>query len=394
MLKSPISLYYLLKPNIKILQLCKIKSIFLFLLIFCISISALSAQTVHQYNNPGAICYSETVFEKKAKNPKGVIVVEVSAADIKSYALNNRYVSSGLFNDYNFLYIRVIEKQNEFPLNCYEQIINVNSFVNRIEKSSYYLINERNDFSQSGENSNTQQYEFKIIAGKDLQLQHVKDEIEQKTTGTNYFMPIVYTTQEVDAEKMANYKKNFDIGFNYNPFFITGAKLGIDKTAIGLLGISFKKNTGHTTSIVLNLNYSIANKTKTKEKLQTVSRDTINAHALFGAELTFRKYYNNEEPLRYFSSAGVGFYSLIDVKLRRKQTSVSKKNSENQYITLLYDFGLEYRLSPSLKVNASLPLKYYINNGGSGSLNTFGFGVNMGISYTLNPGSISKRKQF
>lgn len=55
-------------------------------------------------------------------------------------------------------------------------------------------------------------------------------------------MPIVYTTQEVDAVKMANYKKNFDIGFNYNPFFLTGTKLGIDKTAIGLLGISLKKH--------------------------------------------------------------------------------------------------------------------------------------------------------
>ena len=392
MLKSPISLNYLLKPNIKILHSCEIKSNLLFLLIFCISISPLSAQTVHQYNNPGTVCYSETVFEKKAKNPKGVIVVEVSVADIKFHALNNGYISSGLFSDYNFLYIRVIEKQNNFPLNCYEQIINVNSFVNRIEKSSYYLISEENGFSQNDVNSHPQKYEFKIIAAKDLELQQIKEEIKKKTTTTNYFMPIVYTTQEVDAVKMANYKKNFDIGFNYNPFFLTGAKLGIDKTAIGLLGISLKKNTSHTTALVLNLNYSIANKTKTKEKLQTVSRDTINAHALFGADLTFRKYYNNEEPLRYFSSAGLGFYSLIDVKLRRKQTSVSKKNSENQYITLLYDFGLEYRLSPSLKVNAALPLKYYINNGGSGSLNTFGFGVNMGFSYTLNPSNLAKRK--
>ena len=385
--------YSLLKYNIIIVKINRTAPAYLFLFIYSISFpSVSSAQTVRQYNNPNTSCYSETVFEKKAKNPKGVIVLEVSTTDIKSYALNNRFISSGLFVDYNFLYIHVIEKENDFPLNCYQQIINVNSYVHRIEKSSYYFINEKTDVDQNTDNSGSKTRDFNIISAADKDLEHIVDEIEKKSTDTNYYMPVVYSTQEVDAEKMANYKKNFDIGFNYSPFFLTGAKLGIDKTAIGLLGLSFKKNTGHTAALVLNLNYSIANKTKTMQKLQTVSRDTINAHALFGAELSFRKSFSNEKPLRYFTSAGLGFYSLIDVKLRRKEKSVSKKNSENQYITLLYDFGLEYRLSPSLKVNAALPLKYFINNGGSGSLNTFGFGVNMGFSYTINPGSLAKRK--
>lgn len=344
-----------------------------------------------QYNNPNTECYSETLFVKNAENPKGVIVIPLSEDGIVSFSLKNRFSSSGLFADYNFLYVRVIVKKTPFPLNCYEQIINVNSFVHRIEKSSYYIINEQEkDPLQPASDAGANASKARMIYVQGKNLENIKDEIEKKSVGRAYHMPVEYTTKEKDAMKMQNYSKNFDVGLHYTPFFLLGPKLGIDKGAIGLLGVSASKNIGSKTAVLVNLNYSIANKTKTMEKLQNVSRDTINTHALFGAEVTFRKYFDDKKQLRYYSSAGLGFYSLLNVKLRRKQTSVSKKNNEDQYFTIVYDFGLQYRLSPALKVNAALPLKYFINNGGSGSLNTFGFGVNMGLSYTLNAGRIKK----
>lgn len=359
-----------------------------FFLLPCLLLK-LSGQTVRTYNRPGVMCYSELIFEDKAKDPKGVIVLDVGTKDIKAYATQNPYLDSGLFSDYNFLYINVLEKANALPLKCYEQIIDVNATINHIEASSYYFIDEITSDSDSLlANETERDYKFRIVIRHKAALADIKKHIDDAAASSVYAKPKVYTTAELDYCKMANYKNNLDVGINYSPVFLTGSKLGLNQTTIGLLGLSIKKHISQNNALLLNIGYSMTKKMKIQSELQSGTKDTLNSHALFTGEVLFRRYFSTTKPLHYYASLGLGMYWVNDVDLKRRKTSLWRDDQVNKYFVPVVDFGMEYRISPVLKVYTALPLRYFIGQS-SGSNNTLGIGMNFGLSFTLNPGRIS-----
>ncbi|MGS2740978.1 hypothetical protein [Sinomicrobium sp. M5D2P17] len=350
-------------------------------------------QEVKTYNAPGKRCYSNTLFVKKAEDPQGVIVMDVQNKDIKTYAENNPLVTSGLFEAYNFLYIKILDEQSRNSASCYETITGVISQVYHIRKDAFYMIRNSSSDNRSGPNGSGDSAELHVIYAPVQDVEDIKNSIDTMAAGKEYKIPEELTEKQRDSIKMKSFKGNFDAELHYAPVLLTGNKFGLQTDFIGVFGLSFKKNIGEKNALVLNLNYSRANKDKVQESvISSGTKDTINTHALFGGELLYRTYIARRKQFRIFASGGAGFYSVNDVDLKkRKTTSVYRKRYESQYFTLLIEGGFEYRITPVLSVNSSVPLKYFISNK-TPDLNTFSFGLNLGISFTLNTNRVLKNK--
>lgn len=376
-------------PNIISTNKSKQRLIIIFSLL---TTNLIFSQKIYNYNSPGANCYSEYIFKENAINPKGVIVVDVKGEDLKNYSQSNSYIDSGFFTDYNFLYIKLLNKEDVLSLSCYEVVINTVSYVHRIEESVFFLIYE------SGQTEHitpflikNNSYHFNIVDNNQDNLKILKSELDTLLINQNYGKPKAYTSEEIQAVKMSNYKQNFDVGFFCSPFVLFGQKLNTTSDVMATYGLSFKKSVGNKTAFIINL--SIGTKKPDKnaimEQVQSNEKGIISSYALFGGEFMFRYFNNPDKPLRLFSSVGFGMYSMTNIRIKIKSSGVSAKSNENSYYTPTLDMGLEYRLSPVLKVNSSIPLRYYINQSDN-SANTFSMGLNLGFTVTLNPNTIGK----
>lgn len=351
------------------------------------------SQKVYEYNSPGTNCYSQYLFDEKAPFPKGVLVIDAKGEDLKTYCKNNPYLNSQLFNEYNFLYINILNKENQAYLNCYNVVIYTISSVHNINESTFFLISSSEQINQDTSSFiKNNSYSFNIINSNQTNLEVLKTEMDSVLLNKAYKNPVVYSYEEIQNQKMLNYKRNFDVSFFCSPLIFFGPKLNTTSDVIGIYGLSFKKSIGAQTALLLNLNMGSKkppDKSVISEQVQTNQKGNIDSFVLLGGELLFRYYNNPDKPLRLFSSFGFGMYSMLNILIKVKSSGASVKMKENSYYTPVFETGLEYRLSPVIKVNGSIPMRYFVNKSDN-SANTFTMGINLGISATLNPNSFGK----
>lgn len=343
------------------------------------------SQEVKTYNFPGANCYSNTLFIQTAQNPKGVLVMDVGEREIKVFAKNNLVASSNMFKDYNFLYIKILEERSKNSISCFQTIADVMSRVYHIEKKVFYFLKEE-DSNGIEKNSPTliTSNTLNIIEGSFNDLDGIKKKLDDSISGQNYLRPKEWSTEQLDSIKINHYEGNIDVGLNYAPSVLIGNKFGIKSNFIGMFSPSIELNLNEKTALVLNLNYSRANKTKIQQEITASGKkDTINSHALLGADILLRKHIQHKEQIRFFYSGGLGFYTIIDTDLKKRSSSLYVKNYESQYITPILEGGIEYRISPVLGVTAALPFRYFISTKDT-NLNTISIGLTIGIAFTLN----------
>ncbi|EJL62778.1 hypothetical protein [Flavobacterium sp. CF136] len=376
-------------PNLITILLSERKVV---MILFLLSGHLVFSQKIYEYNSPGANCYSQYLFKENAPLPKGVLVIDAKGEDLKTYSESNQYLNSGLFNDYNFLYINILDKENRNSLNCYNVVIYTVSYVRNINESVFFFVNPSQEIDPAGpffiKNSS---YSFNIINKSPSSLEILKTELNAALLSKTYKNPKVYSNEEIQAEKMSNYRRNFDVAFFYSPLIFFGPKLNSTSDVVGTYGLSFKKSIGSQTAVLLNLNMGSKkpDQSAIMEQVQSNQKGNIYSFVLFGGELMFRYYDNPDKPLRLFTSLGFGMYSMTNIRIKIKSTGVSAKTNENSYYTPVLDAGLEYRITPLLKVNSSVPLRYFINKSDN-SINTFTMGINLGVSATINPNSFGK----
>ena len=121
-------------------------------------------------------------------------------------------------------------------------------------------------------------------------------------------------------------------------------------------------------------------------------KDTIDSHFLLGADVLYRKYVPFKKHTRLFCSAGLGIYTIIDIDLKKRSTSLYSKSYESQYITPILEGGVEYRITPVIGITGLLPMRYFVSTKDK-ELNTFSIGLTLGVVFTLNPNRVFKTKK-
>lgn len=367
-------------PNISTCLLFEKKIITILSLL---TMQILFSQKIYEFNTPRANCYSQYLFQENSASPKGVLVIDAGGENLKALSENNIYVKSGLFSDYNIVYINILDKENKNSLNCYNAIIYTISSVRKIKESVFFLINPLEDKTQNAIIYKDSAYPFNFINTRHESPDLLKTELDAELSGKSYTTDKLYSYEDIRSDKMQNYKDNFDVGFFYSPLALFGPKLNGTSDVVITKGLSFKK--ALTSQSTLLLNISMGNK-KPEGGMEPGKKGTVRIFMLMGTELMYRYYHSPDKPLRFFTSLGLGGYTMTNIKIKIKTGGVSSSSDSNQYFTFLADAGLEYRISPMVKVSSSLPVKYFSNNINKSS-NTLGMGINFGISATLNPNS-------
>lgn len=352
--------------------------------ILCLlTIQILFSQKINEFNTSGSNCYSQYLFQENSSSPKGVLVINAGGEDLKTLSENNLYVKSGLFIDYNILYINILDNESKNSLNCYNAIIYTISSVRKIKESVFFLISPFDDNTQSTLIYKNSAYPFSFIKSHHESLEVLKTELDAQLSDKSYTTDKLYSYEDIRSDKMENYKDNFDVALFYSPLALFGPKLNGTSDVVPTKGLSFRKALTSQSTLLLNLN--MGNK-KPDGGMQPDKKGTVYTHILMGTELMYRYYDSPDKALRFFASFGLGGYTMTNMKIKIKSGGVSTNSNSNQYLTLIADAGLEYRLSPIVKVSSSLPVKYFTNNINKSS-NTLSMGINLGISATLNPNS-------
>lgn len=367
-------------PNISTCLLFEKKIITILSLL---TMQILFSQKIYEFNTPIANCYSQYLFQENSASPKGVLVIDAGGEDLKALSENNIYIKSGLFSDYNIVYINILDKGNKNSLNCYNAIIYTISSVRKIKESAFFLISPLEDKTQNAIIYKDSAYPFNFINSRHENLDLLKTELDAELSGKSYTTDKLYSYEDIRSDKMQNYKDNFDVGFFYSPLALFGPKLNGTSDVVITKGLSFKK--ALTSQSTLLLNISTGNK-KPEGGMEPGKKGTVRTFMLMGTELMYRYYDSPDKPLRFFASFGLGGYTMTNIKIKIKTGGVSSSSDSNQYFTFLADAGLEYRISPMVKVSSSMPVKYFSNNINKNS-NTLSMGINLGISATLNPNS-------
>lgn len=352
--------------------------------ILCLlTMQILFSQKIYEFNSSGSNCYSQYMFQENSASPKGVLVIDADGGDLKTLSQNNIYVKSGLFMDYNILYINILNKENKNSLNCYNAIIYTICSIRGIRESVFFVISPSDDPTQTAIIYKNSSYPFSIINHRHESLELLKSELDAQLLDKSYRTDKLYSYEEIRSDKMENYKDNFDVALFYSPLVLFGPKLNSTSDVVLTKGLSFRKSLTSQSTLLFNLN--IGNK-KPNVDMQPNQKGTIYSFVLIGTELMYRYYDSPRKPLRFFASFGVGGYSITNMKIKIRSSGPSIKSNISDYFTLIADAGLEYRISPIVKVSSSLPVKYFSNKTDkSGS--TLGMGINIGISATLNPNS-------
>ncbi|MEM0578078.1 hypothetical protein [Flavobacterium polysaccharolyticum] len=353
------------------------------------TIHILFSQKIYEFNIPSAKCYSQYIFQENSASPKGVLVIDARGEDLITLSQNNIYVKSGLFTDYNIVYINILDKEINSSLNCYNAIIYTIASVRKIKESVFFLINTLDENKQKAIIYKDSAYPFNFINNNHGSLEVLKAQLDTELNDKSYTTDKLYSYEDIQLDKMKNYKDNFDVGFFYSPFALFGPKLNSTSDVVVTKGLSFKK--ALTSQSTLLLNVSIGNK-KPEGGIEPGKKGTVRVFMLMGTELMYRYYDSADKPLRFFSSLGIGGYTMTNMKIKIKKGGVSTSSDSNQYFTFLADAGLEYRISPMFKISSSLPIKYFSNNINK-NYNTLGVGINLGILATLNSSSKSKAEE-
>ncbi len=389
-------------------------------------------QTIYKSNLPSSNCYNEFIFDEKVKNAKGIIVLESGGQDIKSFATSNRFFQSNLFSDYNFLFINILHSGTVSSTDCIDVAIRSVANTYSINLAAFYLIIPEPLNGLSIQRPQNIEYKFNVIQTVDSNIKSFKELLDRSTAGVPYYVikseESLYDRFEI---RMANYKKNMDIGLYYAPIFLTGNKLSLDYSAFGTYGLSLKKNVGHRHAIKLNIggalkkpDQSVIQSSIQSKMMSAIQNDedsiyideSLSGHVNLGAELSYRYSFNSHKAFRPYLGIGIGINSMTIMSGRIQDTidvsdidmsnpsSIQDKigspdegggnivNSTKEYLTPMVDMGFEYRMSPGVKFNASIPFRYFVDRSKT-SDNTFSFGLNFSLMFTMNPGRLPKLKK-
>lgn len=410
---------------------CKLSCLVFVLGVFLAGDNLVLGQKVYQYNSPGSNCHCEMMFEQTNPAPKAVIVLDAEGVDLVTFSKTNPYVASGLFTNYNFLYINVLNAGNSSSMDCYEIIIRAIAATGNIFLSSFYLIQKPEEDNLFIQKPNQALHSFSIFYLRNNQFNQLFTALE-KATLRHAYKPTekeaVNPEEEYD-KKMLNYKRNFDVGLFYNPLILTGKKLGLDKPAINTYWFSMMKNVGHQTAIRLSIGGALkkpdVNSLRSKMQSQMMEAvqngedsiiidEEMSGHIYFGTELSIRHYFTSSKQFRQYIGVGLGMHAItrmggriqdtIDISdidmsnpssmsgggLNPDESGAGITMTANSHMASLFEYGFEYRLAPAAKLNVSLPMRYYSSPTAGGTL---AFGVNIGLTFTLNPSKMPKLKQ-
>ncbi len=394
--------------------------------------TATLAQTVYKSNLPSSNCYNEFFFDERLKNAKGVIVLDAGGQDIQSFSTSNRFYRSNLFSSYNFLFINILHNGTSTNLDCIDVAIRSIANTHSINLVAFYLIMSEPVKGLSIQKPQNKGYKFNVIQALDSNMQSFKKMLDTSTEGVPYNVirseESLYDRFEI---RMANYKKNMDLGLYYAPIFLTGNKLSLDYGAFGSYGLSLKKNVGHRHAVKLNIggalkkpDQSVIQSSLQSKMMSAIQNDEdtiyidelLNGHVFLGAELSYRYSFNSHKAFRPYFELGIGSSAFTRISGRIQDTidisdvdmsnpsSIKDKignpaegggnivNSTKNYLTPMVDLGFEYRMSPGVKFNASVPFRYFVDRSRT-SDNTFTFGLNFSLMFTMNPGKLPKLKR-
>ncbi len=396
----------------------------------CITTTA-NAQKVYKYNLPGCNCYSEIIFEEKAANPKGVIVLDANGSDIVSYSNNNEFDKSKLFTDYDFLYINILNNGTSDKYTCYDVLIRNIVLAHKINPSVFYYIPNKSSASYSIHKSQKIHYDFNIVLLQDENLADLKKGLDGSTNGQLYKLPNSYRDEELEYQnKMLNYKRNFDVGLFFSPIVLTGNKLGLTKDGIGTYGLDFTKHIAqrHSLRFSVGAAFNIPGRKSMQSGMQSKMmeavqneedsfyiNETLSGHVYISTELSYRYYFRHQKPFRPYLGVGVGLINVtsiagkvtgvIDISdidmsnpssMQEMQGNFSQDDMETDmsqksysFMSPMADIGFEYKATPGIKLAVSMPIRY--NTEQSMAIqNSLSLGLNMGIHFTLNPGKLPK----
>jgi hypothetical protein len=389
------------------------------------------AQRIYKYNVSGSDCYSEMIFEETAPQPKGVIVLDAEGKDIMDFQNANPYNNTEIAMYYNFLYVNVLNPSRSGKPPCYAVLISSISFAFRIHEDVFFIFTD-----QMLDSSRARDYHsFHWIDKNNLNPDDLLKKLNFQTTNKSYRIPSgLIGNRDLERDKrMQNYKRNLDIGLHFTPMLIFGNKALLNQNVVGTYGISVAKNIGTQWSLKLNTlaSFKLPDRSGIQSSLQSRMMDavkkgekelyineTLSGHMLFGGDLSLKYYWKKTGPLRPYISVGAGQYSVTSISgtiqdtldisnidlssmgsgqsppnLQGGGTGLSSdsqgamSNAKKNYNTLLFEYGFEYRVSPVIKLNASLPFRYFMYD----SEKIPSLGLNIGLSFTLNPKKIPKR---
>jgi hypothetical protein len=402
--------------------------------LFFLAHNKILGQKVYNYNARGLNCYSEMVFSETASDPKGVIVIDVQGENISKYSLSNKYLDSKLFTDYNLLYVNILDQGSSHPMNCYSAIISTMSASSKINKSSFYVIQKpKNETESMIKKTNEPQYDINLIYSDDTDLIKLRNALNRATLNTVYTQPIFQNNMVAEFEKkMENYKNNLDLGFHLSPTILTGNQLGLNKSAITPFGLSMAKNISlqNTVKVGITASFKIPNPKSIQSGLQSkvfsavqngdeqlYINERLSGHVLLGGDVSFKHAFTKTKPFRPYISAGLGFHSLRNISGQIQDTidlsSIDLSNPSSlqgglgdinpsdaggalntissKFLVPQAEIGFDYRLTPVVKLNIALPFKYFADLSSTQN-STFAWGINMGLSFTLNPNKYDKIK--
>ena len=403
------------------------------ILLMCVVKEVLFAQKVFKQNAPNSNCYCEMIFEETAKLPKAVLVIDVKNADIKNYSRDNKYLD--LKEDYNILYIKILNKGTPSSMQCYDAVISTISSTDKVQKSAFYVIeNSTGTLNPIVKRGDEPIYPFNVIYDVDSDLLKLRRTLNEATLNRLYAIPIA--TSDLNPEwvkRMENYKGNHDIGIHISPLFLTGTKLGIDKGSISPYGLSYAINISKQSTIKVSLSglFKLPNTKGLQSGMQSrmlsaiqngeksmYLNEKISGQVMFGSDALFKYHLEKTKPFRPYVGVGIGAQMLVSISGALKDTidisGVSLSNpgslkdllggnlgvsggdlpdgmirTNTLFVVPQCEIGFDYRLSPVTKINISMPFKYFVDMSKSG-LNTFAFGLNFGLSFTLNPRKFPK----
>lgn len=407
------------------------------ILVFILCSHKTNAQKVYQYNGSGSNCHCEMVFEEKALQPKAVLVIDSEGEDIVKFANQNLFILNQHFQHFNYLYINVVQKGTSEIMDCYERVINAVSVTHKIKLSSFYLLKKANDNEMILQKPNQSLMSFNVLYYKAENISGTLSSISNITKPEDYAIKAetIIDDDEVYDQRMKNYHRNFDLGVNFTPIGLFGSRLGMDRFMIGTYGISLMKNISPQSAIKLSLGGSIKRPDITSIQSNMQSRvmtavqngedtlfidEALSGHVIIGGDISYRYYFNPTKQLRSFVSLGIGTFNVLSINGRIQDTmDISNidmsnpasmqgamggginpaeagggniQNLQSRYFVPMTEFGIEYRMAPPLKVNISLPMRYYMNQS-KGQSGTFALGMNVGLIFTLNPGKFPKLKE-
>jgi hypothetical protein len=402
------------------------------LILICAINGILTAQKVYKQNAPSSNCYCEMIFEETATSPRGVVVIDVKDADIKTYSRDNKY--RDLQANYNLLYIKLLNQGSAPPMQCYDAVITTISATDKVEKSVFYVIENPTDGANPivKKGSGTI-YPFNVIYDMDGDLGKLRRALDASTLNSTYAIPVnTFGSDPEWIKRMENYKGNHDVGIHIAPLFLTGAQLGIEKGAISPYGLSYAKNIGKQSTVKVGLSgfFKLPDTKSLQSGMQSrmfsalqsgekaiYLDEKLSGNIMFGSDVTFKYQFAKTKAFRPYVAAGLGAHMLINMSGSLKDTiDISNIDLNNPsslqgaiggdlggsgglpdgmsrintlFIAPQVELGFDFRLSPVTKVNISMPFKYYMDMSKSG-LNTFAWGFNFGLSFTLNPRKLPK----